>query len=494
VTGLWRPQARLRSLLFAALACFALAAAAGRVRADDVLSSRFIPMIPSPIAVNQWRVWIEGGAFATLGDTVHFGDPATDTGSLPWGLEGALGFDYRIAASPWHLNSQFRYGATRNSGSFTREGTVDVPSFVSFGAVSIPVGTEPFPTVATGLFNNKEFHWLWDLAIGHDGVFGIGQTQWDVGIRVAQIAAKTWGYGNFAAPRAFVTPLFGSGAPSFTSAEPAIFAFEQNSGFTGAGPRVSLDGSVPLGGTWTFDYAGGASVLFGGRSLRTNIDGDARAFGIDALDIPSNAAVFNLDGQAGVSYWLTPYLKLSASYRFDGYWGALKTINSDGVSANANRFYSGPMLRLTGLIDGEPGYSTRLFPTPAVPPFVPSGPVIAPPASPPPPPLRRLGSIDAGNSPTEARPAEPVSPPTTSPAPPTSSDNSRPSGLTAPRPAPVVADLDGLTGIPDLDDDPPPEPTVRRGPPTSSDSTQAPKKSKREKNLDKRVLSICTGC
>ncbi len=488
VTGLWRAQARLRSVLFAGVTCFALAAASGAVRADDLLSPRFIAMTPSPVAVNQWRVWVEGGAFDTLGDTVHFGDPATDVGSLPWGIEGAAGFDYRLAATPWHLSSQFRYGATRNSGPFTRDGTVDVPSFLVFGPFSIPVGTEPFPSVATGLFNNKEFHWLWDLAVGRDNALGIGGTQWNVGIRVAQIAAKTSGWGNFVAPTSFV-------APSFLGVQPATFAFEQTTGFAGAGPRVSVDGSVPLGGAWTFDYSGGASVLFGGRSIKSDVVGNAPAFGIDALNVSSNAAVVNLDGQAGLSYWLTPYLKVSASYRFDGYWGALKTINGDGASADANRFYSGPMLRLTGLLDGEPSYSGRLFPAPAVPPpFVPGGPLVAPPAAQPPPPLRRLGSVDAGNSAAEARPAEPLSSPTASPAPPTSGDNSRPPIATAPRPAAVVADLDGLTGIPDVEDDPPAAPIVRRRPPLSSASAQEPKKSQRDKNRDKRMLSICTGC
>ena len=57
-----------------------------------------------------------------------------------------------------------------------------------------------------------------------------------------------------------------------------------------------------------------------------------------------------------------------------------------------------------------------------------------------------------------------------------------------------VADLDGLTGIPDVEDDPPAEPIVRRRPPLSSASAQEPKKSQRDKNRDKRMLSICTGC
>jgi hypothetical protein len=40
-------------------------------------------------------------------------------------------------------------------------------------------------------------------------------------------------------------------------------------------------------------------------------------------------------------------VKLTGSYRFDGYWGALKTIDANGLVANQDRFFFGPMLRLT---------------------------------------------------------------------------------------------------------------------------------------------------
>jgi hypothetical protein len=56
---------------------------------------------------------------------------------------------------------------------------------------------------------------------------------------------------------------------------------------------------------------------------------------------------FNLDAQAGLSYWFTPNVKVTGSYRFDGYWGALKTINAAGSIVDADPFFSGLMLRLT---------------------------------------------------------------------------------------------------------------------------------------------------
>jgi len=43
----------------------------------------------------------------------------------------------------------------------------------------------------------------------------------------------------------------------------------------------------------------------------------------------------------------TGLLKITASYRFDGYFKALKTLDSAGNVTSIDRFYNGPMLRLT---------------------------------------------------------------------------------------------------------------------------------------------------
>jgi hypothetical protein len=50
-------------------------------------------------------------------------------------------------------------------------------------------------------------------------------------------------------------------------------------------------------------------------------------------------------GKIGLSYWFSPNTKVTASYRFDGNFKALKTFNTAGMSID--RFYDGPMLRLT---------------------------------------------------------------------------------------------------------------------------------------------------
>jgi hypothetical protein len=60
-------------------------------------------------------------------------------------------------------------------------------------------------------------------------------------------------------------------------------------------------------------------------------------------------AVFNVDGQAGLSYWFSPNLKITPSYRVDAHFSALKTIKpgTSTFSSNVDQIYNGPMLRLT---------------------------------------------------------------------------------------------------------------------------------------------------
>ena len=60
-----------------------------------------------------------------------------------------------------------------------------------------------------------------------------------------------------------------------------------------------------------------------------------------------DAWVPNLDASVGLSYAITPNVKATLSYRFDGYWNALKGFDSNGQVTNFNRFYQGAMLRLT---------------------------------------------------------------------------------------------------------------------------------------------------
>jgi Legionella pneumophila major outer membrane protein precursor len=131
------------------------------------------------------------------------------------------------------------------------------------------------------------------------------------------------------------------------------FAALEKSTFVGAGPRFGLQGEIPLGGQWSIDWLAGAAVLFGERSLQepvtaTIVSGPGAGTTIAVARLASDSpAVFNVDAQAGLSYWISPIMKITASYRFDGYFNALKTFNSAGNTVNVDRLYNGPMVRLT---------------------------------------------------------------------------------------------------------------------------------------------------
>jgi opacity protein-like surface antigen len=113
-----------------------------------------------------------------------------------------------------------------------------------------------------------------------------------------------------------------------------------------------VQGDIPLGNQWSIDWAAGAAVLFGERTV--TVTSQAPLVNPSASDSP---AIFNVDAQAGLSYWFTPNVKVTASYRFDEYFKALKTLNVAStnlgvngpvlVSSNLDRSFSGPMLRLT---------------------------------------------------------------------------------------------------------------------------------------------------
>ena len=318
-----------RTLLFVSVSVIALLAASPEVRGADLPRAPMFAKAPVAVPTDRLAVWVEGSAFSTGGSDVWFGDP-TDVGRVKWGREGAVGFDYRFAVTQWHVSAQFRYGsAAANAEAFSRRGT-----FLVSGSST----TKKFPALGTGSFSSRETHWLADFAAGRDIGLGVGQTQLKFGVRIADLQAKTTGEGSADVP---LTLRFHGPVAVRT------FSLDPNSRFTGAGPRAGLEGMVPLGGAWSFDWLGGAALLFGSRSLDVGVAGSAANFGIVGVDVSDNATLFNVDAQAGLSYWFAPNAKLTGSYRFDGYWGELKTINSAGAVANADRLFYGPTLRFT---------------------------------------------------------------------------------------------------------------------------------------------------
>jgi hypothetical protein len=347
---------KTKAAFFSSVSVFALAATPARVRAEDNSASPNAS-IPALRAKDELSVWLEGGISRTGGKSENFGNPPSPVPSdlFKWSKNGAIGFDYQAANSPWHISVRFLYGQRKRKSVFARNGIANVNQQTSgttggsgsFGTtITTPTGTivpikVPVGVNATGTIQTKTKHWFADFAVGRDFGVGSGTVQVKFGPRIAEIQSKTIGAGNFVAPVS-LTP---SGAPVGTA--PGVFSFEQRSKSLLIGPRLGVDGSAPIIGSWTFDYTGGIAALYGNRSLDVTTGGSAAMFGINDLSNSHAGTVLNIDGQAGVSYWFTKTFKLTMAYRFDGYWNALRTFDASGNIKDENRFYYGPVLRVT---------------------------------------------------------------------------------------------------------------------------------------------------
>jgi len=149
--------------------------------------------------------------------------------------------------------------------------------------------------------------------------------QWKLGLRVTDLRAK----------------LTASGTLQTTSAVVGVFSTQQNATFVGAGPRLGVEGSTPLGGGWSIDWLAGAAVLFGERHSSQLQFSSVPTPNTTGQIISDTPAVFNVDAQAGLSYWFSPNLKITASYRVDAYFNALKTIKTGTANRKLHKRGSG---------------------------------------------------------------------------------------------------------------------------------------------------------
>jgi hypothetical protein len=196
--------------------------------------------------------------------------------------------------------------------------------------------------------------------------------QINFGVRVAEVRATTTATTNTSATATRVFQLNVADPLSLTDTAISVATGSDvtsvRRSFLGAGPRVGLEGSVPLGGMWAFDYSGNAAVLFGdtkitsesssGASLRqtltTTAGGAVLATQTSTSSQPgpasstnwsSSITVFNFDVQGGLAWWFTPNTKLAVSYRLDAFIDPLRAAPDGG---SLSRYYHGPKLTLTG--------------------------------------------------------------------------------------------------------------------------------------------------
>jgi hypothetical protein len=354
-----------RRLLLVSVSTLALAVGSAELRAADVPVARAVLKAPPPgPQPGVLTVWIEGAAFWTGGNDNRtdnlfqvFSDNSggvfcpSPTGGVLCSLSPTVGFrprvgwelafgaDYRLAASPWHVSFDVRYGRAK------AKDRSDSHSFFTTGG-----SPNFFSTQTNARYQEREDHFVADFMIGRDIGFGLGQSQVKVGVRVADLEATLNSQGSHII-NGYLTEGFGGNGAYHTV---AAISVRQHSKFLGVGPRGAIEGAVPLGGPWALDYMGGIAVLFGDRKATADIffvTGGTKftAFATQStISSTSNGSVFNADASAALSYWFTPRAKLSVGFRFDGYWNALRTLDVNGNAVNVDRFYYGPFARLTG--------------------------------------------------------------------------------------------------------------------------------------------------
>ena len=364
----------------------AIALAAPALAADKVVRA------PVPAADRgEFRAFVEGGAFWTAGNAIPYTAPGFEifgaTSILPLanggngaslggnaslrprvGWDAAVGFDYRFAGTPWHVNMQARGGKAK------RRAAIGAPcseeSFQLEDCCDPPIGIFTSDSRSTrGISNTsaelKESHWQADFGMGYDFVPRLMQINF--GVRVAEVTAKTTATTNASATATGVFQLLDFVATN-TSVATASDVTSVRRSFFGAGPRVGLEGSVPLIGPLGFDYSTNAALLFGttkitsasnsalsNSSTLTTAAGGVVLFTAtspptqtslsNGTNWSSSVAVYNFDIQGGVSWWFSPTFKLGLSYRLDAFIDPLRAAPDDG---RLSRYYHGPKLTLTG--------------------------------------------------------------------------------------------------------------------------------------------------
>jgi Legionella pneumophila major outer membrane protein precursor len=346
-------------------AIFGLAGvAAFFVVASPALSADFT--LKAPETTGEFRAFVSGGAFWTGGDPIPYGNSGTGFESIAFGGGGGfvafdptvapnvgwnagVGFDYRFASSPWHVNGQFRFGQSNGRGSTSTE------TFSGTGTDDNSHPTTTSGSASTGA-SLKETHWLVDFGGGYDLPIA-RNVQVNFGIRTARLSSNLTSPSTFAL--LFSDPLAAPGDPT-SGSENSTSLTVQKSTFLGAGPRVGVEGSVPFG-HFSFDYSANAAWLIGTARINSESTGSLSVVSnppgtgtnLNLTGITSGSTyekrvnVYNGDLLVGVSYWFTPAAKVALNYRMDAYFSPLRTFDINGNVISLDRVYHGPEIALS---------------------------------------------------------------------------------------------------------------------------------------------------
>jgi hypothetical protein len=165
---------------------------------------------------------------------------------------------------------------------------------------------------------------------------------------------------NFLVTLAAPTPIFGPGSPVVSSfGTTAVTTTNQRASFLGVGPRLGVEGSVPLPGKWAFEYLGDAALLFGTERSSSTVTNSLTAtpavlnalFGggsVTTTTARQYAGLFNGDLQFGISYWVSPNVKVTGSYRLDAFIHLFNESGAAAANLTPDRYIHGPRLAVTG--------------------------------------------------------------------------------------------------------------------------------------------------
>ena len=240
------------------------------------------------------------------------------------------------------MSADFRYGQNKKRGS---NSFPDAVFAITGNTLSVP---------GTNSASRDEYNWAADFMVGRDIGLGGGPAQFKFGVRVAEIRSKTTGTAGWNVPNTTSATCINFLPTDFSKCPLRERSYVQTNRFLGAGPRLAIEGSAPIGGAWFVDYMGGIAGLYGKHSIVQTVTNIGEIGGVHCLaGCPVNFAsssdgfVFNADGMLGLGYAFTPTAKLSLNYRVDAYFDALRVVNATNGVSNVNRIYHGPNMRLT---------------------------------------------------------------------------------------------------------------------------------------------------
>ncbi|RWM10565.1 MAG: hypothetical protein EOR72_24200 [Mesorhizobium sp.] len=317
----------LKRLLLLGVSSIALAALAPAARAADLADTS----VPLAASLPKVTVFVEGGVNWANGDRLYPNTPLPDFFSPFAGAGGevAAGLDYRID-NTWHVSASFRYGWNQRN---RHHGTSEVVTFARPPGDGTSGPNNSFDTTdaRAGTVHVRSSHLVADFAVGRDLGIGSGEAQVKLGLRYADLSEKISGPG---------VAYIGTSLGSLTSVDNAYL----KSRFQGLGPRVAVEGSMPISGQWGVDYGAGAAYLFALKRDRT-----FALSGGEMITQSDKKGVFNLDASLALTYNFTPATKVAVGYRADAYFGALPGIDFTkvGGGADTTRVYHGAFLRLT---------------------------------------------------------------------------------------------------------------------------------------------------